>query len=230
MHAPFELIFSHLSVDWDCRLRNRDRSPVPRRRIEFRAGRTIKEIAERTIRVFPAAASERQSSYAQARRPPGAGDSLSVSFDESMQQARVTTGFSLVPGLATLAFYTDRFSRRDDTAAPDSRSLDMKLRLLMVFVSALLFLAPRAASAGDMTSEPGVGTSAATPASERLMNHANESAQATTDMSLSEPTGGASQPAQNVSYGGVAAGHSEAGSRQNMRCSGGPQCTIYFGQ
>jgi hypothetical protein len=93
MHAPFELIFSHLSVDWDCRLRNRDRSPVPRRRIEFRAGRTIKEIAERTIRVFPAAASERQSSYAQARRPPGAGDSLSVSFDESMQQARVTTGF-----------------------------------------------------------------------------------------------------------------------------------------
>jgi hypothetical protein len=106
----------------------------------------------------------------------------------------------------------------------------MKLRLLMVFVSALLVLAPRAASAGDMTSEPGVGTSTATPASERLMNHANESAQATTDMSLSEPTGAASQPQQNVSYGGVAAGRSEAGSRQNMRCSGGPQCTIYFGQ
>ena len=105
----------------------------------------------------------------------------------------------------------------------------MKLRLVMVFVSALLFLAPRAASAGDMTSEPGVGTSTATP-SERLMNHANESAQATTDMSLSEPTGGASQPTQNVSYGGVAAGRSEAGSRQNMRCSRGPQCTIYFGQ
>ncbi len=61
-----------------------------------------------------------------------------------------------------------------------------------------------------MTSEPGVGTSTATPASERLMNHANESAQATTDMSLSEPTGGASQPAQNVSYGGVAAGRSRS--------------------
>ncbi|WOD15418.1 hypothetical protein [Paraburkholderia kirstenboschensis] len=102
----------------------------------------------------------------------------------------------------------------------------MKLRLLMALVSAVLFLAPRAASADDAANQPGTGSSAG----HRLMQHANESAQATTDMSLIEPAATASQPVQNVSYGGTAAGRSEAGGRQNMPCSSGPQCRIYFGQ
>lgn len=123
---------------------------------------------------------------------------------------------------------------RDDTAAPDSRSLDMKLRLLMAVVSAVLFLAPRAASADDTTTQPGAelstGTPAGSSASHRLMQHANESAQATTDMSLSEPATSGSQSVQNVSYGGVATGRSETGARQNMPCSARAQCMIYFGQ
>ena len=102
----------------------------------------------------------------------------------------------------------------------------MKLRLLMAVVSAVLFLAPRAASADDITSQPGAGISAG----HRLMQHANESAQATTDIPLSEPAGTTSQSVRNVSYGGTAAGRSEAGSRQNMHCANGPQCRIYFGQ
>ncbi|WP_025597218.1 hypothetical protein [Burkholderia sp. WSM2230] len=106
----------------------------------------------------------------------------------------------------------------------------MKLRLLMAVVSAFLFLAPRAASADDLATQPGAGTATGTSAGHRLMQHANESAQATTDMQLSEPAGAASQSVQNVSYGGVAAGRSEAGGRQNIPCSTGPQCRIYFGQ
>ncbi|CAH2910059.1 MAG: FIG00461543: hypothetical protein [uncultured Paraburkholderia sp.] len=106
----------------------------------------------------------------------------------------------------------------------------MKTRLLMAVVSAILFLAPRAASAGDMATQPGAELSTGTSASHRLMQHANESAQATTDMSLSEPAASGSQSVQTVSYGGVATGRSEAGARQNMPCSAGPQCMIYFGQ
>jgi hypothetical protein len=102
----------------------------------------------------------------------------------------------------------------------------MKLRLLMAVVSAVLFLAPRAAIADDAPTQPGAGTTSG----HRLMQHANESAQATTDMSLIEPAGTASQSVQNVSYGGTAAGRSESGTRQNMPCSGDPQCRIYFGQ
>uniref|UniRef100_E1TFA3 Lipoprotein n=1 Tax=Burkholderia sp. (strain CCGE1003) TaxID=640512 RepID=E1TFA3_BURSG len=106
----------------------------------------------------------------------------------------------------------------------------MKLRLLMAVVSAILFLAPRAASADDLAPQPAVGTTAGASSGHRLMQHANESAQATTDIPLSEPAAGASPSVQNVAYGGVAAGRSEAGGRQNMPCSTGPQCRIYFGQ
>ncbi|CAB3710398.1 hypothetical protein [Paraburkholderia rhynchosiae] len=102
----------------------------------------------------------------------------------------------------------------------------MKLPLLMAVASAVLFLAPRAASADDTMTQPAAGTSAG----HRLMQHANESAQATTDMSLGEPATPGSQSAQDVSYGGAAAGRSESGSRQNMPCSAGPQCRIYFGR
>jgi hypothetical protein len=102
----------------------------------------------------------------------------------------------------------------------------MKLRLLMALASAALFLAPNTAGAqGNHLGEAVSG--------QVLMQNANESAQDTTDMSFGE-TGRtimpAAQPVQNVSYGGVAAGATEAGGRQERPCSSGPQCRIYFGQ
>lgn len=106
----------------------------------------------------------------------------------------------------------------------------MKLRLLIAAASAVLFLAPRTASAQEMQSPQGVGASG-----HAMMQHnANESAQATTDISYGEPAQGmtpGAQPVQNVSYGGAAAGQSDAGTRQSLPCaSSGPQCRIYFGQ
>ncbi|NML97517.1 hypothetical protein HHL24_06075 [Paraburkholderia sp. RP-4-7] len=102
----------------------------------------------------------------------------------------------------------------------------MKLRLLMALASAALFLAPN--TAGAQGNHPGEAVSG-----QVLMQNANESAQDTTDMSFGE-TGRtimpAAQPEQNVSYGGVAAGATEAGGRQERPCSSGPQCRIYFGQ
>jgi hypothetical protein len=101
----------------------------------------------------------------------------------------------------------------------------MKPRLLIVAATAFLLLVPRGASADGTMTQPGAGTSAG----HRLMEHANESAQANTDMSLSEPAAPGSKAVQNVSYGGTAAGRSESGGRQNMPCFIGPQCRIYFG-
>ncbi|CAE6860475.1 hypothetical protein [Paraburkholderia domus] len=102
----------------------------------------------------------------------------------------------------------------------------MKLRLLMALASAALFLAP--STAGALDSQQGDAVSG-----QVLMQNANESAQDTTDMSFGE-TGRtimpAVQPVQNVSYGGVAAGATEAGGRMERPCSSGPQCRIYFGQ
>ncbi|MEZ0603300.1 hypothetical protein ACAX43_14285 [Paraburkholderia sp. IW21] len=103
----------------------------------------------------------------------------------------------------------------------------MKLRLLMALASAALFLVPRTAGAQDAQQGEGVSSRVL------MQQNANESAQATTDMSLGE-TGRvmvpAARPVQNVSYGGVAGGRSEAGSLQDRRCSAGTQCMIYFGQ
>lgn len=105
----------------------------------------------------------------------------------------------------------------------------MKLRLLMALASAVLFLAPRTAGALDTEGQQGVGMS-----SRALMQNANESAQATTDMQYGESAQGAmpgDEAARKVSYGGVAAGQSEAGGPQNRSCSSvGPQCKVYFGQ
>ena len=102
----------------------------------------------------------------------------------------------------------------------------MKLRLLMALASAALFLAP--STAGALDSQQGEAASG-----RALMQNANESAQATTDMSYGDtvrtvmPAG---QSVQNVSYGGVAAGATEVGGRQERPCASGPQCRIYFGQ
>ncbi|CAB3792423.1 hypothetical protein LMG28614_03526 [Paraburkholderia ultramafica] len=105
----------------------------------------------------------------------------------------------------------------------------MKLRLLMLVASAVLFLAPRAAGAMGMDGLPDTGTSGRV----LMQQNANESAQATTDMSLGEAAQGTdsrTQAVRNVSYGGVAGGQSESGGRQSQPCGSGPQCRIYFGQ
>jgi hypothetical protein len=126
-----------------------------------------------------------------------------------------------------MTFFADQFFLKGmSAAAPDSRSLDMKLRLLMALASAALFLTPNTAGALDSLQEEAVPGRA-------FMQNANESAQATTDMSLGEAgriTMPAAQAVQNVSYGGVAAGTAEAGGRQERPCSSGPQCRIYFGR
>ena len=105
----------------------------------------------------------------------------------------------------------------------------MKLRLWMALASALFLLAPRTAGAMDVEGQQGAGMSGRA----LMQQNANESAQATTDVSFSESGQGmpGAQPVQNVSYGGVAAGQSEAGGPPSQRCtSSAPQCRIYFGQ
>ncbi|ASW01245.1 hypothetical protein [Paraburkholderia aromaticivorans] len=106
----------------------------------------------------------------------------------------------------------------------------MKLRLLMAVASAVLFLAPRTASAQEMQSPQSAGMSGHA----MMQRNANESAQATTDISFGEAAQGTApgaQPAQNLSYGGAAAGQSESGTRQSQPCfSSEPQCRVYFGR
>ncbi|RKR36306.1 hypothetical protein [Paraburkholderia sp. BL17N1] len=104
----------------------------------------------------------------------------------------------------------------------------MKLRLWMALASAVFLLVPKTAGALGIESQQGAGVSG-----RALMQNANESAQATTDMSFSDSGQGmpGAQPVQNVSYGGVAGGQSQAGGPQNQPCmSSAPQCRIYFGQ
>ncbi|HEY2019682.1 hypothetical protein [Paraburkholderia sp.] len=101
----------------------------------------------------------------------------------------------------------------------------MKARLLMIVASAVLFLAPRTASATERVGQ----TDAGMPGRAEMQQNANESAQATTDMSL----GHGWQPRQGVSeasYGGMAAGQSEAGGKRAQSCAGGSHCSVYFGQ
>jgi hypothetical protein len=98
----------------------------------------------------------------------------------------------------------------------------MKLRLPMALASAALFLILAPNPAGALDSPPDEAMPGRT-----LMQNANESAQATTDMSYGEA---GRPPVRNVSYGGVATNTTEAGGRQERPCPSGPQCRIYFGQ
>jgi hypothetical protein len=100
----------------------------------------------------------------------------------------------------------------------------MKLRLLMVMASAVLFLAPRPVSAFESDGQQG----AAASGHALMQQNANESAQDMTDMPLGD--NGEGQRIQNVSYGGVATDQTESGSRHNRPCGDAPQCKIYFGQ
>ena len=101
----------------------------------------------------------------------------------------------------------------------------MKLPLLMAMASAVLLLVPITVGASQWDSPQADSMSGRA----LMEQNANESAQATTDMSFSEPAQRA-QTVRNVSYGGVATGQSEAGGRRSARCSAGAQCRIYFGQ
>ncbi|SMG61495.1 hypothetical protein [Paraburkholderia susongensis] len=101
----------------------------------------------------------------------------------------------------------------------------MKVRVLMVAASAVLFLAPRTANAA----EPDAGMSGRA----LMQQNADESAQATTDMSFGrgwQAQQDRDQAMRDVSYGGVSDGQSEAGNRRSRSCAFGPQCKVYFGQ
>ncbi|WP_233834932.1 hypothetical protein [Paraburkholderia sp. ZP32-5] len=101
----------------------------------------------------------------------------------------------------------------------------MRIRILTIAASAVLFLAPRTATAEQPGSQPEPAMSGRAV----MQQNANESAQATTDMSFGQSW----QPRQGVqdaSYGGVATGQSEAGGKRGQSCSAGSDCRIYFGQ
>jgi hypothetical protein len=118
------------------------------------------------------------------------------------------------------------FLKRMSAAAPDSRSRDMELRLLMALASAAFFLAPTHAGALNSAQDDAAPGRA-------FMQNANESAQATTDVWLGEAaqaTMPLAQAMQNVAYGGVAAGTAQAGGPQERPCSSGLHCRIYFGR
>jgi len=95
----------------------------------------------------------------------------------------------------------------------------------MLAATAVLFLAPRTATAAEPggQSEPGMSGRA------MMQQNANESAQATTDMSFGQ-SWQPRQDGQDPSYGGVAAGQSETGGKHGQSCGMGAECKVYFGQ
>lgn len=100
----------------------------------------------------------------------------------------------------------------------------MKLHWMLAIASAVLLLVPVTAGASELD-----GAQSGSPSGRSMMQqNANESVQATTDMSFGDS--GQAQGLRNASYGGVAAGQSDMGVRQNRPCSEGPLCRIYFGQ
>ncbi|RAS33283.1 hypothetical protein NDK50_27035 [Paraburkholderia bryophila] len=101
----------------------------------------------------------------------------------------------------------------------------MKFLLWVAMASAVLLLVPISVGAQQADSATGDGMSGRT----LMQRNANESVQATTDMSFGE-AGQAVQGVRNASYGGVAAGQSEMGGRPGQPCSSGPLCRVYFGQ
>jgi hypothetical protein len=102
----------------------------------------------------------------------------------------------------------------------------MKVRILMIAASAVLLLAPRTASAAELSGHADAGMSGRA----QMQQNANESAQATTDMSFGHSWDARDQGVRNTSYGGVAAGESQAGGRRGRSCTVGSECKIYFGQ
>nr|WKF61717.1 hypothetical protein HUO10_006249 [Paraburkholderia busanensis] len=110
----------------------------------------------------------------------------------------------------------------------------MKFHWMLAIASAVLLLVP--VTAGALQPDDAQGGS---PSGRTMMQqNANESVQATTDMSFSDP--GQAGNVRNASYGGIAAGQSDMGIRQDAHgtqgtrndrpCANGPLCRTYFGQ
>jgi hypothetical protein len=96
----------------------------------------------------------------------------------------------------------------------------------MIAACAVLLLAPRTASAAELSGQADPGMSG-----RAMMEHnANESAQSTTDMSFGQSWDSRDQGVRNASYGGVAAGESQAGGGGSKSCASGPECKVYFGR
>lgn len=102
----------------------------------------------------------------------------------------------------------------------------MRVRILMIAATAVLFLAPRTATAADLSGQTDPGMSGRA----MMQQNANESAQATTDMSFGQSWDSRDQGVRNASYGGVPAGGSQAGGRRSQSCSFDTECRVYFGQ
>jgi hypothetical protein len=102
----------------------------------------------------------------------------------------------------------------------------MRVRVLMIAATAVLFLAPGTASAEEVGGQTDPGMSG-----RAMMQHnANESAQATTDMSFGQGWDPREQGVRNAAYGGVPTGESQTGGRRSQTCSFGTECKTYFGQ
>ncbi|MGF6372459.1 hypothetical protein OKW40_005275 [Paraburkholderia sp. RAU6.4a] len=102
----------------------------------------------------------------------------------------------------------------------------MRVRILMIAATAVLFLAPRTAIAEGLSAQADHAVSG-----RAMMEHdADESAQATTDMSFGQNWDPREQGIRNASYGGVPAGESQAGGRRSQSCSFSTECKTYFGQ
>jgi hypothetical protein len=102
----------------------------------------------------------------------------------------------------------------------------MRVRILMIAATAVLFLAPRTATAAEIGGQADPGM----PGRAMMEQNANESAQSTTDMSFGQSWDAHDQRVRNASYGGVPAGESQAGGRRSQSCSFGTECKVYFGQ
>src|SRR5689334_7231133 len=122
-------------------------------RIEFRDGRTIKKWRSGHSRCQPAATDLTYRGQRRLASVAALAVKILVWFGDPF--AAVVHRHRLVPRPVWASWlFADRFFRRTGTAAPDSRSLDMKLRLLMVVASALLLLAPRTANAMAPDGQP----------------------------------------------------------------------------
>ena len=71
------------------------------------------------------------------------------------------------------------------------------------------------------------------PGHARMVQNADESAQAETDMSFGDMGQTVTAPGRSMkdaAYGGVAAMSGEAGGPANLNCVNGPDCKVYIGQ
>jgi hypothetical protein len=102
----------------------------------------------------------------------------------------------------------------------------MRVRILMIVATAVLCLVPRTATADELSGQADAGMSGRA----MMQRNANESAQATTDMSFGQNWDPREQGVRNASYGGVSAGESQAGGRRSQSCAFSTQCKTYFGQ